>query len=209
MKKSLLLISVIACCSSAAIAQTSDPAKVERARQNRESVRKMFPIVGMFDKKSNATATQSASSSANVAAATPAQTAQIDSLLAAKMQDARIAADVREASPLIKTIATTGACAKNSAAWNPLSRQMLEPKSYGAGFGDILYTPRAFFKYHEDASCLDVVRLTNWSKPANNALAFTAFYVSPQSGEAISQNYTLQKSTTDGWLIQKISNRQS
>lgn len=141
----------------------------------------------------------------NVASITPAQTTGIDRLLAAPLQDQRIATDRREAAALIERIVATGSCAKNSAAWNPLSRQMLRPRSFGAGFGDIMFTPRKFFKYHEDGSCLDVVRLSDWRKPANNALTFKAYYVSPQSGEAANQEYTLQKDVGEGWLIQNIA----
>ena len=208
MSNKWMIVAVVACCASGALAQTSDTGKAERARQNREAVRKMFPVVGMFDKKATSGASVP-TASANVAAMSPAQIAKIDSLLASPTQDAKVAANVREAAPLIRTMLTTGACAKNSAAWNPMSRQMVEPKSFGAGFGDILYTPRAFFKYHEDGSCLDVLRLTDWSKPANNALNFTAYYVSPQSGEAVHQRYVLQKSSTDGWLVKEIHAREA
>ena len=144
----------------------------------------------------------------NTASITAIQTAAIDQLLTSAMQDPAIAADRSAAANLIGSIVATGSCAKNSAAWNPLSRQMVRPASYGPGFADLLYTPRAFFKYHEDNSCLDVVRLSDWNKPANNALTFTAFYVSPQSGEAANQTYTLQKDSQNGWLIQDIGPRQ-
>lgn len=59
-------------------------------------------------------------------------------------------------------------------------------------------------RYHDKANCLDLVRVTDWSKPANNGLNFRAYFVSSGSGEAGSQTYRLQKTTEGEWLIRDI-----
>lgn len=202
----LTIVCSLACTSIASHAQTG-AFKTERDRQNREAIRRLFPIVNAFDRPSSKETTSSALRE-NAASILPDQASQIQRVVNSFPPDDRIAADVRDSVSLLKALLETGACAKNSAAWNPLSRKMVEPRSYGAGFGDIHYTPRAFFKYHDDGSCLDVVRLTHWNKPANNALEVTAYYVSPQSGEAANQTYIIQKTVSEGWLIKNIGVRQ-
>lgn len=137
-----------------------------------------------------------------LAAITPAQTASIDTLLAAPLQDTKISADRREAAPLIRAILTTAACAQNSSAWNALNRQHMSPTTFDAGQS---YAAMGNMKYHDKSLCLDIARLADWSKPANNALNFKAYLLSPQSGEAVGQRFELQKSTEGQWMIRQLN----
>ena len=59
-------------------------------------------------------------------------------------------------------------------------------------------------RYHDAASCLDTVRITEWTKPALNVLAFRVFYVAADSGEAGNQSYVLQKGSEGQWLLRKV-----
>ncbi|WP_198507649.1 hypothetical protein [Qipengyuania seohaensis] len=56
-----------------------------------------------------------------------------------------------------------------------------------------------------DCACLNATRITEWSKPANNALAFRTYYVAADSGEAGDLRFTLQKTSEGMWMIQNIS----
>ena len=138
-----------------------------------------------------------------VASITPAQTAAIERLLAAPMQDAKIAADRTGAAELIRTLLSTGACAKSSTAWNGVNRYHLTPFTHMEGHGGELVA-MANLQYHDRNRCLDVVRLTDWSKPAANALTFRAYYLAEDSGEAKRQKFEIQKASDGQWMIREI-----
>lgn len=134
---------------------------------------------------------------------TPAQTAAIDRLLAQPLQDARIATDRADAMPLIRTVLSTASCATADGAWNAVNRFHMTPKTFGSGYNSF-YVPMADMRYHDKSRCLDVIRLTDWTKPANNALTFQAYYLAADSGEAKRQTFELQKSSEGQWMIRKI-----
>lgn len=140
----------------------------------------------------------------NLASITPAQTAEIDRLLTQPVQDARIVADRRDAAPLIRTIVATAACARDELAWNALNRQTLEPKNWQADGGVASYAPMRRLRYHDAGACLDATRMTEWTKPALNALSFRVFYVAADSGEAANQEYLLQKGSEGQWLLRNV-----
>lgn len=136
------------------------------------------------------------------AAITPAQTAEVDRLLTLPLQDARVTAERAEAAPLIRMLLATGSCARNDAAWNAVNRFHMTPQTWGGIFPS--YATMAKLNYHDSTKCLDVARLADWTKPANNALTFKAYYVAADSGEAGSQRFELQKSGEGQWMIRDI-----
>lgn len=140
-----------------------------------------------------------------LASATLAQQAALDRLVVAPLQDPAIAGDRAAAAPLIRTLVATGACATNGAAWNALNRQRLEPKTYYGNWAEANVTPMFAMRYHDKRRCLDVARLGDWSKPARNALAFRARYVSEASGEAGTLLFVMQKDADGTWLLRELA----
>ena len=145
-------------------------------------------------------ATQPGQAGAFTAAVTPAQSTALDALLNQPLQDPRIAADRAEASALIRTVIVTGACATAPEAWNATNRYHMAPQS---GW-DNTRVPMFGLRYHDKSRCLDVARITDWAKPALNALRFRVYYLAADSGEASSQGFELQKSSDGQWLIREI-----
>lgn len=141
---------------------------------------------------------------ANAASMSSPQDAALDRLLTTPLQDPAVRASRDEAAPLIRSVLVTAACAKTAKAWNGLNSQHLTPETYNSpGF----YDGRAamtHMKYHDTSVCLDVTRLGDWTKPANNALSFRAWLVAADSGEAKNQEFTLQKATDGQWLIRQV-----
>ena len=167
------------------------------------------PAQTMLDKllqkvvKPNGTAGARSVAGNTSASITPAQSVTIDRLLAGPVQDARVAADRTAAGPLIKMVLSTASCARRDSAWNALNRLRLEPTTLSPDLGTV--SPMSGMKYHDQNVCLDLARLTTWTKPADNALSFTAYYLAGDSGEAANQTYQLQKSTDGQWLIRSIA----
>lgn len=137
---------------------------------------------------------------AALASITAVQTAAIDRALAAPLQDTAVVADRAAAAPLLKALLATGSCARIGAGFAALSRRMVEPRN----LDPYTFAAMPAMQYHDRATCLDVARVTDWRKPALNALAFTAYYVAPDSGEAAHQGFIVQKSTDGEWLIRTI-----
>lgn len=151
-----------------------------------------------------ATATTPARSNAGASSMSASQVTALDRLLETPLQDAKVSAARAEAVPLIRSVLVTAACGKTARAWNALNGRHLAPETYTSpGF----YDGRAamtHMKYHDASTCLDVTRLGDWSKPANNVLAFRAWLVAADSGEANNQQFTLQKTTDGEWLIRQV-----
>lgn len=149
------------------------------------------------------TISPAAASAQSVAAITSSQQTDIDSQLQLAIEDAAIAQDRGEARQLISALVATGACATHPRAWNAMNRYHLTPKSHD--LYSIGIVPMWGMKYHDFTTCLDVTRITDWSKPANNALSFRTYYVAADSGEAGDVGFTLQKTSEGTWMIQQIS----
>lgn len=160
-------------------------------------------VTGKLAKWSGAaTSTPQGAPSSLLAPITPAQSAAIDRLLAEPLDDPEVAADRAQAAPVIRMVLETGACARMDGAWNATNRYQLEPGTFDEGLPWLV--PNKNTKYHDQSKCLDVVRLTEWSKPAKNALRFRGFYVADDSGEAGDQKFELQKGSDGQWLIRSI-----
>lgn len=141
---------------------------------------------------------------------TPAQSAAVDRLVTAPVSDPKISADRAAAAPLVRTLLTIAACARNGTAFNAVNRDSLTPRTYTAGGGGYVNeAPMRNMRYHDANACLDVVRLADWSKPAMNALRFRAFYVAGDSGEAANQVFELQKDADGRWLIRSVGKARS
>lgn len=115
---------------------------------------------------------------------------------------AQIAADRTEAKPLIEKIVTISACATNDTAWNALNRYAEHPTSWSSNINEVSLIP--WTKYHPKNRCLDVLRITNWQKPAKNALSFKVYLISAQSDEAKEQSFTLIKADDGEWMVRSI-----
>jgi len=127
--------------------------------------------------------------------------AAIDTLLADPLEDPAITADRANAMPLFRQLVTIGACAQSGEAWNSVNRFYMTPITHYRW----IKTPMFHMEYHDKATCLDTTRISDWSKPANNAVKFRASYVSANSGEAAVLWFELQKATNGSWMIRKIS----
>jgi hypothetical protein len=138
-----------------------------------------------------------------VASLSAQQSGQIDALLQSPIEDQAIATDRQEALHLIREVIATGACAIRPSAWNAMNRYHLTPKSHD--LYSIGIVPMWSMKHHDKTVCLDPARITDWSKPAKNALLFRTYYVAADSGEAGDVKFTLQKASGGSWMIQKIS----
>lgn len=135
------------------------------------------------------------------AAPSTAQAQAIRTMLAAKQSDARVAQDITEAAPLIEKLVVLVACGKSDRALNAINAESLEPQTYRSWS---MQTLIGRSKYHDNSQCFDLSRLGDWSKPANNALSVSAWFVSPSSGEAGKQTFVLQKVADRGWLVRSI-----
>ncbi len=131
------------------------------------------------------------------------QSGQIDRLLQSPIEDQALTIERQEALPLIKELVATGACAIRPTAWNAMNRYHLTPKSHD--LYSIGIVPMWSMKHHDKTICLNTARITDWSKPAKNALSFRTYYVAGDSGEAGDVKFTLQKARDGNWMIQKIS----
>lgn len=132
---------------------------------------------------------------------TAEQVAATQSLIANQPATPELKADLIEAAPLIEKLVQTSACGINDTAWNSLNRYHQRPTSWSTYTGSVA---RHGDQYHDDATCDDVVRLTDVSKPAANALQFTAYYISPSSQNGSHQKFTLVKSSAGEWMIRNI-----
>jgi len=112
-----------------------------------------------------------------------------------------LSADRANAMPLFRQLVTIGACAQSGEAWNSVNRFYMTPITHYRW----IKTPMFHMEYHDKATCLDTTRISDWSKPANNAVKFRASYVSANSGEAAVLWFELQKATNGSWMIRKIS----
>ena len=147
------------------------------------------------------TRTTSARSGQLTASIQPQQATAIDTLLAEPLEDPAISADRTDAMPLIRQLVTIGACAQSGEAWNGVNRSYMTPITHYRW----IKTPMFHMEYHDKATCLDTTRISDWSKPANNAVKFRASYVSAVSGEAAVLWFELQEARNGNWMIRKIS----
>ena len=138
-------------------------------------------------------------SNRGLAAIAAGQTAEIEKLLLQPLANAAVSSDRAAASPVIRTMVTTAACASVAEAWNARNRLMMRPRTFG-GY-EPATTPMLRTKYHDRTTCMDVVRIVNWSKPAANALKFQAYFVAADSGESASVIFELQRASDGEWLV--------
>jgi len=108
----------------------------------------------------------------------------------------------REAVPTIEMVVQTSACATNTSAWNRLNRINEKPGNYPSWSTSMI--ARAGDEYHDKGQCHDVLKITDVTKPAANAINFTAYYISPSSQAASRQNFTLLKDGSGSWVIRRI-----
>ena len=137
--------------------------------------------------------------SGSLATPTPSQVETFEKAIAASVQ-ADIQTNKNEAADLISLIVQTSACATSGPAWNRLNRVSESPQNHTYG----LYSPMRNMQYHNKTSCLDVIRIDKWAKPAKNALSFRVQLISGQSDEAASLAFVLVKSMEGQWLIKSI-----
>ena len=133
---------------------------------------------------------------------TSKQTAETQALLENVTATPELKADFAEASNLVERLVQTSACATNNSAWNSLNRVHQKPQSWPAYRRD--YVARSTDSYHDTSTCHDIVRIVDLSKPAANALKFTAYYISPSSERASRQTFTLVKNSNGEWLVRNI-----
>lgn len=130
------------------------------------------------------------------------QVAALHAAVLAKQPNPQIAKDVQDAMPLIERLAQTGACAVDTGAWNAFNREAVRPTTWHDGL--YMHLPRSGDQYHDGRYCLDVLRITDYAKPAANALSFKVYYISPQSQRARRQTFELMRSTEGPWQVKEI-----
>ena len=132
----------------------------------------------------------------------PEQVAALHAAVLAKQPNPQIARDIQDAMPLIERLAQTGACAVDTGAWNAFNREAVKPTTWYDGL--YMHLPRSGDQYHDGRYCLDVLRITDYAKPAANALSFKVYYISPQSQRARRQTFELMRSTEGPWQVKEI-----
>lgn len=134
---------------------------------------------------------------ASTARATVEQIAATRRIIATPQSNLQLARDMTAAGPLIEKLANTGACGVDNTAWNGLNREALEPRTWTDLRSAVA---RGYDKYHDPRYCYDVVRITDFEKPAANALRFNVFYVSPQSRPRPSSGSSFrERRKASGW----------
>ena len=131
----------------------------------------------------------------------PNQLAAVQRIVANQNLSPELQATVAEAAPLIERVALTSACAINNTAWYSLNRIREKPSEF---YTTDLHIARRGDQYHEKSQCHDVMRIVEFTKPAANALKFKVMYISPSSNGASTQEFTLIKSMSEGWMIRDI-----
>lgn len=129
------------------------------------------------------------------------QARAIHDAVAARQVNPEIAKDMAAAAPLIERLIRTSACGVNDTAWRALNRDAVTPSNYGPSQG---YVARGEDQYHDPRYCQDVLRLSDVRKPAANALAFTVYYISPQSQAAHHQTFELLRTPEGAWMVKTI-----
>ncbi|MDR6115801.1 MULTISPECIES: hypothetical protein [unclassified Sphingomonas] len=129
------------------------------------------------------------------------QARAIHEAVAARQTNPDIAKDMAAAAPLIERLIRTSACGVNDTAWRVLNRDAVTPSNYGPSQG---YVARGEDQYHDPRYCQDVLRLSDVRKPAANALAFTVYYISPQSQAAHHQTFELLRTPEGAWMVKTI-----
>jgi hypothetical protein len=139
---------------------------------------------------------------ASKAAMSEAQASAIDTLVLQKTQDEMIAREKNEAQILIKDMLEVASCGTANSAWMSMNRRHMKPSNHSRTRAS--YVAAGQGEYHDNRYCYDVVEVGSFKKPASNALAFSAKFISPISQEAFSQSYIIQKSPEGSWMIRNI-----
>lgn len=142
-------------------------------------------------------------SSTPIASVQPTQQQEIDTraLVSSVATTPEVSADLAETASLVTTLVQTSACAVNDSAWNALNRLHQRPTTWSQRTTRVAHNRD---QYHDESTCYDVVRVTDVSKPAANALKFTAYYISPSSQRGSRQSFIVVKSSSGEWLIRDI-----
>lgn len=100
--------------------------------------------------------------------------------------------NIEEALPVMTKALSTIACTGLES--NPRVGLYATSDSYVAG------KPIQWMHNHR-SGCVNVERIDNYKKVANNAFEFNALYVSPQSGESYNGRYKMIKEPSGEWLF--------
>lgn len=120
----------------------------------------------------------------------------------------RTAQALTEARPRVEQTLMTFACATDARALNSLNQIRIAPSSFGENaVTDSFIFPMSNYniKYHDTRTCMQIARIADLKQDALNALSFTAFYLSPSSGEAKSQWFSFRKVDGD-WHLDEFYN---
>lgn len=112
----------------------------------------------------------------------------------AALTKARPNSDARQlfndARPTIEEMISLIACTKDSAIM----------ERFSAPSGGIATSPLYSFTYH-DSGCANVLRVNNIVKKAGNSFGFKVYYISLQSEETVTRDYTAIKQADGEWLF--------
>lgn len=95
-----------------------------------------------------------------------------------------------DAKPSIEKFVATSACVTSQSQL----RRFMDPET------SFLPNPLNSVSYHK-SGCLNVLRINNVQKKTANAFTFTVYYISPQSEETKTYDYTAIKQPEGEWLF--------
>ncbi len=134
---------------------------------------------------------------AGLARIAPEQRAAITERLAQTQPNQDLQQSIAEAKTTIQPFLERASCITT---WNGSSLNIFAAP--GANFGTYS-APNLRTQYHDRSTCMDVVRLQGWSKPAKNALKFEAVFEAADSGESTKGNYLLIRQPDGVWLFRE------
>ena len=133
----------------------------------------------------------------NLAAITPDQITKLEAAIIKPVSDAKLAAMIAEASPVISEVISKLACLKSYS-------NTLFPRYFVPGDNGGVLAPMGNLKYHNNTLCLTVERFQAWQARALNALTFQVLYIAEDSGESVTRDYTVIKQPDGLWLFKQF-----
>jgi hypothetical protein len=126
----------------------------------------------------------------------PEQKAAIEMALMKSVPNERIREMIKEASPVITWMAERKSCHSSylgSSGLNEFAAPGHRPSDWGIVMSSM--------NYHDKGLCLNVLRISGWTAPANNALRYEVMYKAEDSGETGISTHELVRQTDGSWLF--------
>ena len=133
----------------------------------------------------------------------PSEASDFELKLNPKLTDRVIAAKWATLKPLAEKVVSVSACGVGSeeVAWKSMGR-WVDPDTNFLQTNLALAISRT--RYHPRSACMTILRIDNWSMPANNAVSFRVQFVSDVSNETVPISYLFRANEEGTWLLSRI-----